>query len=320
MLPLVAMLASPLPRARILIDQATSQATSQADRPFSIPEMMKPTIDEKLFTFTDVGAKIPNYTPGRQWGTQGAPLTEMQNPLPAETSVQAYSVPQSFRMSLWAKELQKNWPDAPQPNSQLAGLQGKPIAMNWDERGRLWICETIDYPNELQPTGQGRDRIKICEDTDNDGQADKFTIFAEHLSIPSTLVCYGGGVLVQDGQSTIFLKDIDGDDTADFRQVLITGWAMGDTHGGVSNFQYGPDNWIWAMQGYNNSTPVIRGEKQMSFRQGFWRFKVAKGQSDSTAPAFAIERDTKVTETSATTASTSTRSRRGARVHSRHQQ
>ncbi len=270
-----------------------SKAVAQANRLFTNPEMMKPSIDEKVFTFIDVGAKIPNYTPGRQWGTQGAPLTEMQLPLPAETSIKGYSVPQSFRLSLWAKESNENWPKDLQAQNQLAGLKGKPIAMNWDERGRLWICETIDYPNELQPAGQGRDRIKICEDTDNDGQADKFTVFAEHLSIPSTLVCYRGGVIVQDGTSTIYLKDIDGDDAADFRQTLITGWAMGDTHGGVGNFQYGPDNWIWGMQGYNNSTPVINGEKQMSFRQGFWRFKVKNGAADKTAPAYAIDKTSK---------------------------
>jgi putative membrane-bound dehydrogenase-like protein len=281
---------------------ATSDATAvvQANRPFSNPEMMKPTIDDKVFAFVDVGAKIPNYTPGRQWGTQGAPLTEMQKPLPAETSVQAYSVPQSFKMALWAKEQNSNWLEELRKNNQLAGLQGKPIAMNWDARGRLWVCETIDYPNELQPAGMGRDRIKICEDTDNDGQADKFTVFAEHLSIPSTLICYRDGVIVQDGQSTIYLKDTDGDDSADFRQVLITGWAMGDTHGGVGNFQYGPDNWIWGMQGYNNSTPVINGEKQMNFRQGFWRFKVKSGASDANAPAFAIDKQTKAAALSAT--------------------
>ncbi len=270
-----------------------SLAVTQANRPFNNPEMMKPSIDDKLFTFTDVGAKIPNYTPGRQWGTQGALLTEMQNPLPAETSLKGYSIPQSFSISLFAKESNENWPEEARSDNKLAGLKGKPIAMNWDERGRLWICETIDYPNELQPDGQGRDRIRICEDTDNDGRADKFTVFAEHLSIPSTLVCYRGGVIVHDGKSTIYLKDTDGDDVADFRQVLITGWALGDTHGGVSNFQYGPDNWIWGMQGYNNSTPVINGEKKMSFRQGFWRFKVKGGAADETAPAYAIDKSTK---------------------------
>ncbi|MCU0719484.1 MAG: c-type cytochrome [Pirellula sp.] len=280
-----------LPNSLLAVDDA--DAVAQANRPFTNPEMVKPSIDEKVFTFIDVGAKIPNYTPGRQWGTQGAPLTEMQNPLPAEESIKGYSVPQSFDLALWAKESNENWPANKQHNQPIAGLQGKPIAMNWDERGRLWVCETIDYPNELQPVGQGRDRIKICEDTDQDGQADKFTVFAEHLSIPSSLVPYRGGVIVQDGTSTIYLKDTDGDDAADFKQELITGWAMGDTHGGVGNLQYGPDNWIWGMQGYNNSTPVINGEKQMSFRQGFWRFKPKAGASDVTAPAYAIDKGTK---------------------------
>lgn len=268
---------------------AQEPSASQA-KPFVVPEMQKPSIDPNLFEFVDVGAKIPNYTPGRQWGTQGAPFTSMQKPLPAESSIKAYSVPKGFYLSLWAKELQENSPEGQSEKSASAGLKGKPIAMNWDEKGRLWVCETIDYPNELQPQGQGRDRIKICEDTDGDGRADKFTIFAQHLSIPSALVIYRGGALVQDGQSTIYLKDIDGDDVADFKQELITGWAMGDTHGGVSNFQYGPDNWIWAMQGYNNSQPVIHGQPQMRFRQGFWRFQVVPGASDATAPAFAIDK------------------------------
>jgi hypothetical protein len=48
---------------------------------------------------------------------------------------------------------------------------GKPLCMNWDERGRLWVAESVDYPNELQPPGQGHDRITICEDTDGDGRA-----------------------------------------------------------------------------------------------------------------------------------------------------
>ncbi|MFY8200751.1 MAG: PVC-type heme-binding CxxCH protein, partial [Pirellula staleyi] len=280
--------------------QESTKAVTSANRAFAIPEITSPSMDEKAFAYTEVGAKIPNYTAGQRWGTQGELITKMQNPVPAEVSIQAYSVPKNFSLSLWAKESNENWPEAVRGDDKIAGLMGKPIAMNWDERGRLYVCETIDYPNELQAQGQGRDRIKICEDTDNDGHADKFTVFAEHLSIPSTLVCYRGGVIVQDGQSTLYLKDTDGDDVADFRQVLITGWALGDTHGGVSNFQYGPDNWIWGMQGYNNSEPVVNGKPQMRFRQGFWRFKVRAGAADATAPAFAIDVATKQSAKEAT--------------------
>ncbi len=158
---------------------------------------------------------------------------------------------------------------------------GKSLAMSWDARGRLWLCETVDYPNELAPEGKGRDRIRICEDTDGDGRADKFTVFAEQLSIPTTLAFHRGGVIVQNATETLYLRDTDGDDKADVRKVLLTGWAAGDTHGGVSNFRYGLDNWYWAMQGYNNSTPTRPASEKHpakefgTFRMGFFRFRLS---------------------------------------------
>jgi putative membrane-bound dehydrogenase-like protein len=230
---------------------------------FRVPEMTAKNKDVKPFEYIEVGPKIPHYVKSTRWGVQEPPYTKMQKPVPAEESLKHYVVPQGFKVELFASE-----PD----------LGGKPIAMTWDERGRLWVCETMDYPNELQPPGQGRDRIRICEDTDNDGKADKFTVFAEKLSIPTSMAFHKGGVIVQDGQTTIYLKDTTGDDVADERTVLFTGWAMGDTHGGVSNFQYGLDNWIWAMQGYNDSRPTPQtgpnaGKPGQRFRQGFFRFR-----------------------------------------------
>ncbi len=97
----------------------------------------------------------------------------------------------------------------------------------------------MDYPNEMRPPGQGRDRIKICEDTDGDGRADKFTVFAERLSIPTSFVFSGGGVIVSQAPDMVFLKDTDGDDVADVREVLFTGWGIGDTHVGPNNLRYG---------------------------------------------------------------------------------
>ncbi len=251
---------------------------------FPIPKMTTVPADLPNFTFNEVGGKIPNYTPGKKWGVQGELITKMQNPIAPMESEKHYVTPEAFEMKMWASE------SDPTTNGLYGGLNGKPLAMNWDHRGRLWVCETIDYPNELQPAGKGRDRIRICEDTDHDGLADKFTVFASNMSIPSALVCVRGGAIVQDGQKTVFLKDINGDDVADMRQELITGWAMSDTHGGVSNFNYGVDNWIWAMQGYNDSAPVINGEQQQRFRQGFWRFAIESGISDETAPVYSLTR------------------------------
>ncbi len=229
-----------------------------ADREFPVPEITQIPDDVKPFEYVDVGARIPNYTPSEKWGTQGQPFHLMQKPLSPQESQRHFVTPRDFRVELFVSE-----PD----------LAGKPIAMAWDERGRLWVCETVDYPNELRPPGQGRDRIRICEDTNGDGRADRFTVFAEQLSIPTSLAFSRGGVIVQNGVETLYLKDTDGDDRADERRVLFSGWSLGDTHGGVSNFQYGLDHWIYAMQGYNESAPVVNGVRQHSFRMGFFRFR-----------------------------------------------
>lgn len=238
---------------------ASQAGDFQTREPFVLPEMTTVADDLQSFEYEEVGNKIPNYLAGEGWGTQGEPLTKMQMPLSPEESLKHYVTPEDFSLSLYATE---------------TGLGAKPIAMNWDEAGRLWVCVTIDYPNEMRRPNQGNDKIVICDDTDGDFVADKFTVFAEGLSIPTAIVHYRGGVIVQDGVRTLFLQDTDGDDVSDVQQVLITGWEMGDTHGGVSNFRYGLDNWIWGMQGYNNSRPKYAGGESSPFRMGFFRFKL----------------------------------------------
>src|SRR5262249_20381136 len=131
---------------------------------------------------------------------------------------------------------------------------------------------TTDYPNNLQPPGKGHDRIVVLEDTKGTGRADKVTVFAEGLSIPTSMMFSRGGLIVFDATQTVFLKDTDGDGKADVREVLFGTWNMRDTHGTASNMQYGLDNWIWAMQGYNPSRLRVGGETH-EFRQGFFRFR-----------------------------------------------
>lgn len=238
-------------------DPGVVPAFSDPER-FVSPGVTPVPQDESVFEYVDVGPKIPNYTPGEKWGSQGKPRNLMQKPLSPEESIKRFVTPRGMAVKRYADE---------------RNFDAKPIAMTWDERGRLWICETVDYPNEL---GRDRDRIRICEDTDGDNVADRFTIFAEGLSIPTAIVIVRGGAVVQNGTETIYLKDTNGDDVADENTTLISNWTLGDTHGGVSNFRYGLDNWIWGMQGYNNSSPQIDGKPTQTFRQGFWRFKLSQ--------------------------------------------
>ena len=202
-------------------------------------------------------AKVPFYPAGKNWGTTTQPLGEMQKPVEPLLSMKHLSTPIEFECKLFASEPM---------------IEGKVMCMNWDERGRLWIVETIDYPNEKRAVGQGRDRIRILEDTDNDGKADKSTLFAEKLSIPTSLIFANGGVIVHQAPETLFLKDTNGDDVADVRKVLFTGWSPADTHAGPSNLHYGLDNWLYFMAGYAGFRGTVGGE-DLDFRTGFVRMK-----------------------------------------------
>ena len=192
---------------------------------------------------------IPNYE------RRPEPL-QYQLPLSPEDSMKYTQVPVGFRMELFAAE-----PDVINP-----------IYMAWDERGRLWVVETVDYPNEFKDGRKGNDRIKICEDTDGDGKADKFTVFAEGFNIPTSMTFARGGVILAHAPEFYFLKDTDGDDKADVREVLFTGWGVGDTHAGPSNLRYGFDNWIYGTVGYARFTGSLGG-KQHNFGMGVFRFK-----------------------------------------------
>ena len=210
----------------------------------------------KPFDYIDAPAPLPNYVAGARWGTQAEPIRTMQAPLEPEESMKHLVTPPEFNLSLFAAE------------PQIV----KPIWLSWDEHGRLWIAETVDYPNEMQPPGEGRDRLKICEDTNGDGRADKFTVFADQLSVPTSFVFANGGVIVVHSGKTEFFKDTNGDDKADERKVLFTGWGTGDTHAGPSNFRFGFDGWIWGVVGYSGFRGEVGG-KEIRFGQGIYRFK-----------------------------------------------
>lgn len=211
-------------------------------------EVKKRHDDLKPQPFAYHEAKLPNYEkrPGPQL---------QQEPLSPEESMKHIQVPVDFTLDLFAHE----------PNVM------HPIALAWDERGRLFALITKDYPNERKPEG-GSDVIVICEDTDKDGKADKFTNFAEGLSIPTGMVFANGGLYVSQAPHMLFLQDTNGDDKADVKKIVFTGFGTFDTHAGPSNLHYGFDNWIWGSVGYAGFKGKI-GADSVKFSQGFFRFK-----------------------------------------------
>jgi putative membrane-bound dehydrogenase-like protein len=182
---------------------------------------------------------------------------KLQAPLRPQDSMRYTQVPADFELQLFAAE-----PDVV-----------KPIYMAWDERGRAWVVEARDYPHGLVNEGQpGESFIKICEDTNGDGKADKFTVFADKLNLATALVFVNGGIIVSEARQMIFLKDTNGDDKADVRQALLPGWGTGDTHAMQSNLGRGFDNWLYGAVGYSNFRGEVGG-KELQFGQGIFRFK-----------------------------------------------
>ena len=191
---------------------------------------------------------VPNYE-------KRDPAPKVQQSLSPEQSMSLMQVPVDFELQLFAAE----------------PMVVNPIYINWDEKGRLWVIETVDYPNELKDDDIGDDRIKILEDTDGDGRADKSTIFADKLNIPTSFMFINGGIMVSCAPSFLFLKDTNGDDKADVRQNLLTGWGKWDTHAQASNLRYGLDNKIWGVVGYSGFKGKV-GKDSLKFGQGIYRF------------------------------------------------
>ncbi|MFK7909182.1 MAG: PVC-type heme-binding CxxCH protein [Akkermansiaceae bacterium] len=195
----------------------------------------------------------------KSWGKpldRKVPHTHLQNPLPVEDSMKLTQVPPAFELQLFASE-----PDIINP-----------ISINWDDKGRMWAVEAYDYPNSHVMNKPGLDTIKILEDTDNDGKADKVTTFATGLTICTSALPYRDGCIATDGEEMVYLSDTDGDGKSDTRKVLFKGLKIWDTHACTSNLRYGFDNWIYATVGYSGLDIKI-GEKQHKSRQGVFRFK-----------------------------------------------
>ena len=151
----------------------------------------------------------------------------------AEESQKKFAVPPGFEVRLFAAE-----PEVVNP-----------VAMTWDERGRLWVLELYEYPLGAKAGEKPRDRIKILEDTDGDGRVDKVTVFADGLNLATGLLLGNGGAYVGQAPDLLFLEDTDGDGKADKRTVLKTGFGLNDRHELLNGFTWGPDGWLYMTHG-----------------------------------------------------------------------
>jgi putative heme-binding domain-containing protein len=131
----------------------------------------------------------------------------------------------------------------------------KPLNMAFDHRGRIWVTDTVDYPFPAED-GNGNDTVKILEDTDGDGRADKITTFAENLTVPIGILPLPDGAIVFSVPSLYRLYDDDGDDKADRKELLVGPFDQRDTHGMINSLTWGFDGWIYLTHGFANQSRV----------------------------------------------------------------
>lgn len=157
--------------------------------------------------------------------------------------------PPGFAVQLFAAEPQIN----------------KPINLAFDDRGRMWVSSTVEYPFAAEKSRwvdaagsrvrNSRDAVKILEDTDGDGRADKVVDFADELNIPIGVLPYGRGCIAWSIPNIWYFEDTDGDDRCDRRTVLFGPLDYSrDVHGNIASLRLGADGWVYATHGFNNQS------------------------------------------------------------------
>lgn len=170
-------------------------------------------------------------------------------------------------------------------------LINKPIAQQWDDRGRLWVAETPEYPNGRRPLSAdvwkeggvlapgnydrpARDKISILLSSKHDGILDQKQIFHEGLELITGFCFWKDGVIVVSQEKISWLRDTDGDGKADKEVILFGGFKPGDTHFVANHFIVAPDGWIYASNG--GSATATRGttdEVMARITSGTFRFR-----------------------------------------------
>ena len=145
-----------------------------------------------------------------------------------------------------------------------------PTSFTFDDRGRIWITESVEYPR--QSAGPGRDRVKILESTRNDGHFDKVSVFKDGLNIPCGVVIGNGGVYVTNSPDILFLEDTNGDGKADKQTVILSGFGRDDRHELPNSLTWGPDGWLYGMNGVFNEAHVRHDGKAFDFTCAIWRW------------------------------------------------
>lgn len=159
-----------------------------------------------------------------------------------------------------------------------------PVQLSFDNKGRLWVAVMPSYPHYKPGDSKPNDKLLILEDTDNDGKADKQTIFADGLHLVIGFEFAPEGVYVSQGTNLVLLKDTDGDDRADVKEIILSGFDDHDTHHAISAFATDPSGAIYMAEGTFLHTNVETAYGPVSGTNGgFYRYSPQRHHLERTA-------------------------------------
>ncbi|HLW18718.1 MAG TPA: PVC-type heme-binding CxxCH protein [Cyclobacteriaceae bacterium] len=207
-------------------------------------------------------------------------------------AVEAMTVKEGYQVNVWAAE----------------PMITQPMAFCWDDKGRLWVAENRDYESRGHGfSSAGNSRILILEDTDGDGEADSQKVFLEGLAFPAAIAVGFDGLYLGAPPNLLFVPDRNGDDKADMDdvEVLLTGWGIRDRHETLNSLHWGPDGWLYGLQGFATPSKIRKpkGEGQLFYHNdpfpddlleadgvdingGVWRYHPVKDRFEVVAHGF----------------------------------
>ncbi len=186
--------------------------------------------------FTAYSGQGEMYSTASLWGIAQQEAMEAEFLTP-EMAVEAMTVQEGFKVNAYAGE----------------PMITQPMAFAWDDKGRMWVAENRDYESRGDGfSNSGDSRILILEDTDGDGVADSRKVFLEGIPFPAAIALGFDGLFLGAPPHLLFVPDKDGDDVADREdiEILLTGWGIRDRHETINSFHWGPDGWLYGLEGF----------------------------------------------------------------------
>ena len=180
-------------------------------------------------------------------------------------------VPNGYKLELFASE---------EEFEDLAN----PVQLSFDNKGRLWVGVMPSYPAYKPGDAKPNDKLLILEDTDNDGKADKQTVFADSLSMTIGFEFAPEGVYVSQAPNLVLLRDTDGDDKADTKEIILSGFDDHDTHHAISAFTTDPSGALYMGEGVFLHTNVETAYGTVrATNGGFYRYSPQRHKLERTA-------------------------------------